>query len=389
MTQYGYRVFAVELHEGGKREAQPFGEAKRAAVDEAGKPTGVIHQFDYRDGVIADVEAQRMRLHPFGVSETEDDDDDTGPAQSKGTAIRFADAKKTDDTVRFWFEQGVMNADGTLIVDGQDVPMKDKPTLHPYRATLLAETKGVVALLAVEVRGNSCPSKAVIRGLKACSEVPWRLQVLGDLAGEAAMMAFLRGAAVKRVVFDRWTFDDDGQRKVNDVSMSVTAQGVDVRSRVVEWAEGFFEKFPGVHRAPPIAVPEVDEQGHRLSRRQLSDARKRAKGERKAQEAAAKVERRQSAATRTQAAADALRQDIFVSRHETVDVEFNAVAVDLEDDNQRRKITPTTDFSKFNYVLGEGYVSDSAFYDQAEKTLRDLLPSIRPLPLSDSPPAEK
>lgn len=387
MTQYGYRVFAVELHDGGKREAQPFGEAKRAEIDENGKPTGVFKQYDYRDVVVAEVTAQKMRLHPFGVPGAEDDEDDTGPAQAKGNAIRFADAIQVGDTVRFKIEQGVMNADGTLIVDGQDVSMKDKPTLHPYRATLLAETKGVVALLAVEVRGNSCPSRSVIRGLKACSHVPWRLQVLGDLAGEAAMMAFLRGAAVRRVVFDRWTFDDDGQRKVNDVSMSVAAQGVDVRSEVVGWAEQFFAKFPGVHRAPKIEVPEVDEQGNRLSRRQRSDARKKAKAERNAEEAATRIERRDSAATRTQAAADALRQDIFVSRNETVDVQFNAVAVDLEDDNQRRKITPTTDFSKFTYVVGQGYVSDSTFFDQAEKTLRDLLPSIRPLPLSDSPPA--
>jgi hypothetical protein len=387
MTQYGYRVFAVELHDGGKREAQLFGEAKRAAVDENGKLTGVVHQFDYRDVVIADVDANRMRIRPFGLSES--DDDDTGPAQATGMAIRFTDAEKTDDTVRFWFEQGVMNADGTLIVDGQDVPMKDKPTLHPYRATLLAETKGVIALLAVEARGRSCPSLAVIRGLKASSDVPWRLQVLGDLAGEAAMMAFIRNADVKRVVFDRWTFDDDNQRKTNDVSMSVTTHGVDVRSRVVEWAEGFFEKFPGVHRAQKIEVPEVDEQGNRLSRKQMSDARQTAKAERRAEEAAAKVERQQSAASRTQAATDALRQDIFVSRHETVNVEFNAVAVDLDDGNHHQKVTPTTDFSKFTYVLGRGYVSDDTFYDQAEKTLRELLPSIRTLPLSDSPPAAK
>jgi hypothetical protein len=113
-----------------------------------------------------------------------------------------------------------MNADGKLLVDGRDVEMKDKPTLHPYRATLLAETHGTIGLLAVEVRGRSCPSDAVIRGLKSCSEVPWRLQVLGHLAGEAAMMAFIRNAAIKHVVFDRWTYDDDGQRKRADLSMS-------------------------------------------------------------------------------------------------------------------------------------------------------------------------
>lgn len=387
MTQYGYRVFAVELHAGGAREAQLFGEAKRAAVDASGKPTGVVHQFDYRDVVVADVEAHHMKIHPFGA--TESDDDDTGPAQGKGMAIRFTSANKNDDTVRFRFEQGVRNSDGTLIVDGQDVPMKDRPTLHPYRAALLAETKGLIGLLAVEVRGRSCPSTAVIRGLKASSDLPWRLQVLGNLAGEAAMMAFIRNAEVKRVVFDRWTFDDDNQRKTNDVSMSVTTHGVDVRSRVIEWAESFFEKFPGVHRARQIEVPKVDEQGSKLTRKQISEARKAAKAQQRAQDAAARAESQHSAASRTQAATDALRQDIFVSRHETVDVPFNAVAVDLDDGNHSKKITPTTDFSKFTYVLGQGYVSDETFYDQAERTLRELLPSIRTLPLTDSPSAAK
>ncbi|MBB2990271.1 hypothetical protein FHR72_001739 [Mycolicibacterium iranicum] len=381
MTQYGYRVFAVELHEGGKREPQPFGEAKRAEVDEQGKSTGVIHQFDYRDVVIGDVTAHRMRVYPFGITEAEDDE--TGPAQGKGMAIRFDSASRTGETVRLKFEQGVMNADGTLLVDGQDVAMKDKPTLHPYRATLLAETKGTIALLAVEVRGRSCPSSAVIRGLKACSEVPWRLQDLGNLAGEAAMMAFIRNAEVKRVVFDRWTYDDDGQRDRNDVSMSVTAHGVDVRSRVLEWAESFFETFPGVGRTKRVEVPEYDAEGNKLSRKQVAEARKQAKARQKAEQAAAKAERQHSAATRTQAATDALRQDVFVSRHETVDVPFNTVAVDLDDGNHHKKITPTTDFSKFTYVLGRGYVADDTFYDQAEKTLRELLPTIRTLPLSN------
>ncbi|MGV0738178.1 hypothetical protein ABQF35_14545 [Mycobacterium syngnathidarum] len=387
MTQYGYRVFAVELHDGGKREAQLFGEAKRPVVDDKGRPTGAVHQYDYRDVVVADVDAHSMRVYPFGIPESEDDE--TGPAQAKGMAIRFVKAKRTDDTVRIDFEQGVMNADGTLIVDGQDVGMKNKPTLHPYRASLLAETKGTVALLAVEVRGRSCPSEAVIRGLKSCSEVPWRLQVLGNLAGEAAMMAFLRNAEVKRVVFDRWSFDDDSQRNRNEVSMSVTADGVDVRSRVLEWADSFFEKFPGVHRASSINVPEYGADGKKLPRKEVAAARKREKAERKAAEAAAKAESQRTATTRTQAATDALRQDIFVSRHETVEIDFNTVAVDLDDGTHHRKITPTTDFSKFTYVVGKGYVPDDTFYDQAENTLRELLPSVRTLPLPNATPATK
>ncbi|AQA03902.1 hypothetical protein BVC93_17350 [Mycobacterium sp. MS1601] len=380
MTQYGYRVFAVELHDGGKREPQPFGEAKRPVVDDDGKPTGAVHQFDYRDVVISDVLKHAMTVFPFGKT-TEEEADETGPAQAKGMAVRFLGAVNAGDTIRIAFEHGVMNSDGTLIVDGEDVSMKDRPTLHPYRATLLAETRGTIALLAVEVRGRSCPSDGIIRGLKECSDVPWRLQVLGNLAGEYAMMAFIQAATVKRVVFDRWTFDDDGQRNRNDVSMSVAPDGVDVKSRVAEWAENFFEGFPGVGRAARIEVPDRDAEGKRLSRKQMTAARKQARAEQKAAEAQAKAERRSTAATRTQEATDSLRQDIFVNRDERVEVDFNDVAVELDDGTHQRKITPTTDFSRFTYVVGNSYVGDDKFYDQAEGTLRELLPSIRNLPL--------
>lgn len=380
MTQYGYRVFAVELHHGGKRDPQLFGEAKRPVVDDDGKPTGAVNQFDYRDVVVADVRANKGTVFPFGKT-TEEESQETGPAQAKGMAVRFLDATCVADTVRIAFEHGVMNSDGTLIVDGQDVSMKDRPTLHPYRATLLAETKGTIALLAVEVRGRSCPSDGIIRGLKQCSDVPWRLQVLGNLASEYAMMAFIEAASVNRVVFDRWTYDDDAQRKRNDVSMSVTADGVDVKSQVRVWAEDFFQRFPGVGRPARVEVPDRDSDGNKLSRKQIVAARKRARAEQRAAEAQAKEERRATAMTRTQEATECLRQDIFVSRDVTVEVDFNDVAVELDDGTHQRKITPTTDFSRFTYVMGNSYVDDDKFYDRAEGTLRELLPSIRNLPL--------
>jgi hypothetical protein len=133
---------------------------------------------------------------------------------------------------------------------------------------------------------------------------------------------------------------------------------------------------------------EYDEAGHKLPRRVVTAARRQARADRKAAQAKAKRDRQQSAATRAHDAAETLRQDIFVNRTDTVDVDFDAVAVDLDDGNQHRKITPTTDFTKFNYVLGRGYVSDKTFYDQAETTIRELLPSIRTLPLSETTPIQ-
>lgn len=382
MTQYGYRVFAVELHEGAKRSARKFGAAERAIVDEAtGKVTDAAHVVDYRDVLVSDICAHSGTAHSFGISDGEDQE--TGPAQARGMAIRFVKAERTDDLVTLRFEQGVRNVDGTLLVEGEpDVQLKNKPTLHPYRALLLAGHETTRALLAIEVRGRSCPIDAVVRGLKACSDVPWRLQVLGHLAGEAAMMEFIRNAQIDRVVFDRWSYDNDGQRSRHDVSMAVTADGVDVRSKIVEWAEEFYSRMRG--RSPQeIEVSEVDENGRRLTRKELAAARKKAKAERKAAQAAAEVARRQDARIRSHSAAEDLRQDIFVSRTDVVEVDFSDVAVELDDGVHKKKITPTTDFSKFTYVIGRGYVSDDVFFKRAEQTLRSLQPAVDPLPLAE------
>ena len=379
MTQYGYRVFAVSLHENRKFELQPFGKAKRPILGDDGKPTSGSYESDYRDTLVTDVEEAAGRALTFGISE--EDDDETGAAQAKGMAIRFVGAKRSGDLVQLKFEQGVRNADGTLLVDGaDDIELKDKPTLHPYRALFLAGDTEVRALLAVEVRGRSCPIDAVIRGLKSSSEVPWRLQVLGHLAGEAAMKEFIRNAAVGRVVFDRYTYADDGAKSQHDVSMSVTADGVDVKSKVSNWADSFFERRKR-KAEPDLDLPTVDATGKKFTKKQLAAARKQIRQERKAALASEEKSRREAAQTNSEAAAAGLKQDIFVSRDEVVDVEFTDVAVELDDGVIKKRVTPKTDFGRFTYVLGRGTVSDDAFFTSSEKTLRGLFGAVQSLNL--------
>ncbi|MFF1392149.1 hypothetical protein [Rhodococcus erythropolis] len=379
MTQYGYRVFAVSLHENRKFELQPFGKAKRPILGDDNKPTSGSYVSDYRDTIVIDVEEAAGRALTFGISEEEDDE--TGAAQAKGMAIRFVGAKRSGDLVQLKFEQGVRNADGTLLIEGaDDIELKDKPTLHPYRALFLAGDTEVRALLAVEVRGRSCPVDAVIRGLKQSSEVPWRLQVLGHLAGEAAMKEFIRNAAVGRVVFDRYTYADDGAKSQHDVSMSVTADGVDVKSKVSSWADSFFERR-NRKADPDIDLPTVDATGKKFTKKQLAAARKQIRQERKAALESEEKTRREAVQTTSEAAAAGLKQDIFVSRDEVVDVEFTDVAVELDDGVIKKRITPKTDFGRFTYVLGRGTVSDDAFFTSSEKTLRGLFGAVQSLNL--------
>jgi len=380
LTQYGYRVFAVSLHENRKFEPQQFGKAKRPILTDDGTPTSGSYETDYRDVVLTDVEAAAGRALTFGISE--EDDDETGAAQAKGMAIRFVGAKRSGDLVEFRFEQGVRNADGTLLIEGaEDIDLKDKPTLHPYRALLLAGDAHTRALLAVEARGRSCPVDAVIRGLKNSSGVQWRLQVLGHLASEAAMNEFIRNATVGRVVFDRYTYAGDGEKSPrHDVSMSVTAEGVDVKSEVSNWAESFFERLKR-QSDPDPELPTFDSNGNKFTKKQLAAARKQIRAERKAANASAEKARREAAQTTSEAAAAGLKQDIFVSRDEVVDVDFTDVAVELDDGVIKKRITPKTDFGRFTYVIGRGRVSDEAFFSSAEKTLRGLIGAVQSLNL--------
>lgn len=373
VPQYGYRVFAVELHDGLKQDPLEFGAAARPIVSEDGTVADGKHVYDYRNAMVAEVESHLGRAHSFGGGT---DDDETGPAQGRSTTIRFHGAKRSEDYVYLTFEHGVTNADGTLLDGAAVIDMKDKPTLHPYRALLYAPAKTKVGLLAVETRGRTCPHLAVVRGLKNCSEVPWRLQVLGHLAGEAAMLAFLRRASVNHVVFDRWTYDDAGARDHRDVSMTVAASGVDaqLKQSVAGWASAQFRRVAAARKESRISY--VDDEGNEVPAKEI-------RAQRKAAKEAVRSAVVDGGPERTRKAVDSLKQDVFVSRGETVEVGFNDVGVEVSDRERTMMVTPHTDFTKFTYPLGRSRPEDEAFFNRVEATVVELHPAVEQTPLTE------
>ncbi|MBY4206716.1 hypothetical protein HQO44_09600 [Rhodococcus fascians] len=372
-------MFAVRLHQGRYPTPQSFGSAQRIRKDDDGKVIDGTEQYDYRAVAKSDAVAAKNRTHDFGSPR---DADNAGAANANGMAMRFTAAERPDDdVVRFWFEQGVKNRDGTLLISGQpDVPLKNKPTLHPYRAVLIAGDADKIGLVAVETRGRSCPVEAFVRGLSVSSEVPWRLQLMGHLAGELAMTEFLRNATITQAIFDRWFYTSDGTRDTKDVSLAVKVDGVEIRNRVLEWKDDFFARRRGRR------VGEVDppQNGGPAPTRKTREQRKKETQERKAREALERVQANQHATERSRSAAQTLREEVFVSRSEQVNVDFDDVGIEMDNDDVKKRITPNTDFGKFTYVVAHTELSDDRFFREAEKTLRSLLPEVSTLPFDES-----
>ena len=228
MAGYGYRLWAMELHHGRKHQLHQFGAAQLpfAKTEDTGEAIGdAVREVDYIAEAQRDVTGAVKRTHNFGLVRG---DDDESAAAAKGASIRFVSADREEDgSLRLKFEYGVRHADGTLIdpddPEAPDISLKDKSTLHPYRATLITRPDLTRGLLAVETRGRSCPMASVIRGLNKVSVGGWRLHAISHLAGEAAMIAFITQSQIKQVNFDQWSYEADGARIRREVAMAVSA----------------------------------------------------------------------------------------------------------------------------------------------------------------------
>ncbi|WP_141216821.1 hypothetical protein [Rhodococcoides fascians] len=388
MTKYGYRLHAVELHLGMKHQLQKFGAAEIPLAD-GSSGSKVI---DYRTTAASDATAAIGRAATFGL--TQETESGTGPAHGRAASMRFSGAEVVNDAVRLHLEHGVLNLDGTVIdprdETAVDVPLRDKSTLHPYRAVLIAERDATRGLLAVETRGQSCPIVSVVRGLNHFSKDKWRLRVRAHLAGEAAMLKFIRSASIDRVQFEKFGFDGDGAKQRREVSMSVytSLEGELIREQALEWVRDGYQRVrsrlgdPEVEAANSDEAPtETQSQPPKRSREEWNAERKavsRAKREQKVREAR---DARKAKTVIEAEAADELRRAIFVNRDEDVRIEFNSVGVEMSNGEESRTINPTSDFNRYTYPLGRSVVSDDVFWIKAEATARELLPLLAGLDL--------
>lgn len=382
MTNYGYRLWAVDLHIGMKRDRHEFRAAHLPVFDAEGQQGGGERIVDYLSSTHTDIQASAGQTHNFGLTKG---DDDEGPAASSGASIRFGGSALTGISLRMKLEYGLRHTDGTLIdpsvPDSEDVPLKNKSTLHPYRATLVAAPGAYRGLLAVETRGRACPMVSLVRALRAISSEGFRVKAVSHVASEAAMLDYIANAEIKRVNFDQWSFNDDGQKTRREVALGVISQieGREVRDAVGRWCTKFFD----VQREHVVdedveAANEPDLSGLTVAeRREYRRARAVAQ---RAERQKLKVERRLLGRQINHTEAGQLKSTIFATRGDDVTIDFTDVSVDMLNNGAKRIFNPLSDFQKLTYALGTRLPGDERFFRQAEETATNLLDGVQELP---------
>lgn len=385
---YGYRLWAVDLHYGRRQQRHEFGAALipiEEVDEESGKRRSAgDRSIDYIAVAANDVAAKRGVIQSFGMAKGADDED--SGTDSRGFSMRFLSAERSGTNLRFKFEHGLRHADGTLIDPDDpaspDVKLKNKSTLHPYRASLVVRPDLRRGLLAVEARGRSCPMVSVVRGLNAISSEGLRLRVMAHLADEAAFLDYIRNSEVRQINFDRWNYDADGARDRREVSMGVMTaiESNSALEAAMQWCRNYFGLQKRLSTAVEVEWANQPEMSS-LTPEERKAAKARAKAEALAAKRQARAERRSNRRQTAEAEAARLKQSVFANRKEDVSIEFNDVSIDLFNDGAGKRISPTADFRRLTYGISESLPSDDRFWEAAEGTATSLLGEVQDLPL--------
>lgn len=341
MPTNSFRLFVVSLHDDQARDRQPFRAAQerptKEEIPEAERTGRTKFKMVKPDKVdYLQVAMDEVNAHPhdqafvFGKKVSDDGDDvedDVEVATVIGHALRWSKADGTS-SLRLWFEAGPTSEDGVVVdLSGatSDLHLKGRATLHPYRAVLVAsgDEEARYALLAVEKRGRSCPKDQVVRALHETGDSSWRLRVLAGAAERASVLEYIDRAGLRAVTFTEFGFQKDGQKapptkkklRVADIDDGMVDQ---VKDTVREWVR---TKWKAGSTGP----------------------------------------------------AGALKAIVIT---EEVDIPFNDVSVEFDDDQVQRSYRPTSDFDQFSYWLGKDVVRDGVFFSKAEKAATDLLPEL-------------
>jgi hypothetical protein len=329
MPSNSFRLFAVSLHDGRMRERQLFESAKprvyRVESSDGTKSTVKPDPVDYLEEIVEAIDGHGVTPFAYGKKIAEDDD---MPGVVIGHVIRWQEANSAarhGALTRFWFEAGPTTDDG-IVVDldgGADIDLAGKATLHPYRAALITGTGMQFAILAVEVRGRSCPKDQLVRALRDSTGQPWRLKISHGVAGKAAVLQFVDRAEVGAVTFIEHGFATDGSKKAPQRKQLRVDEFVGGAKEVLKALRGWVEK-----------------DGTNL----------------------------------TAAAAMEIKKIVVT---EEVEIPFTDVAIELIDGKVQRTYRPNSDFQRFAYLLGGDIVDDEDFFASAEQAALGLLEDVQ------------
>lgn len=325
MSQDGYRLFVVSLHDNQKAAEQKFDKAQ------ARTPTGGQEppEVDYLDVVEQFVSSSSGKNFNIGTDPADLEEQDVGTRI--GSSTRLESATRDGDAVRLKFKSGPILSEG-LLSDPKgaesDIGLAGRSTLQDFRAVLLTKAGGQRAILVVEARGRSCPTKPLVRAMKSASDVPWSLRIHEHVADAAAVNSFIQQGTIEQLELIEWQFDADGHKAgrikslVSRVGAVSQAKG---KKRLSQWAK---------------------------AGKQVSQA----------------VWKKQ---------AGEVKNEFFSTR---VDLKFNDVNMTVRHGKQTRILRPATDYKRFTYYLDDSIVSDSTFYSQALGTAKLLIEGVQAVP---------
>lgn len=326
MSSSGYRLFVVSLHDNQMRDEQPFTEAQlRTPPKSSTKPPTV----NYLDVVVADVAASAGLNFNIGLPEQVDDETNVEPGKRVGTSTRLLNAYVHGSHLRLDFKSGPIHSEGLLadpMNKDTDTPMLGKSTMNDFRASLTIKKGAKRAILGVETRGASCPSRALTRAMASASVVPWRLRAHDAVADAAALQLFIDNGTVIEAELTEWLFDSDGHRSSRERALTskVKVSGQEkAKKRLKQWRK--------TGRTLEVALWKKE---------------------------AAKV-----------------KGDFYTAK---VDLEFNDVALTVENNGQQRKFKPSTNFDRFTYQLNASERAGADdFYSAVEDSAALLINKVQ------------
>lgn len=316
MPRYGYRLFSLRLRAGGSHADLDFGNMRNS------------HFLDILKPDLTSRLSENVKLpDPPKVSE------DGNQAAPSGNVIRYTQVDRVSNNLKFKFLYGTYGEDGTLIdPDGgvdSDQDISNLAVTNPYRSVLVTPASGFVALLAVEVRGRTCPYRRVLKGFEVIGAQRYRLKVEEGIADQAAVADFIRNGMVRELEVVRYSRASDDDPVVDDITLKVGISGgsslqASLQQRALDW----------------------------FQRRRNRDSETADLGQLANELAAIAVGSR-------------------------IPVEFEDSILRVEGANQRSKsLRPARDITEWIYDLGSVPVSDDKFYQQVLDTAEVLLPNL-------------
>ena len=322
VSRYGFRLFAVTLHEGRRRAPLDYhnvpGGPYPAQAENAIKP-----HLEENISFIRTVETQPG----------------SGVTRPEGALLRFTEVEQDTESLKMWFRAG--SVDEGLVIDpdgvADDLNIDGRVNTRSSRALLLLPpASGTVAVLGVEVRGRGCPHDKLRKSINKLLDGTLRLNLVDGLADSRAIAEFIRNGMITELNLVKLGTADDGERTRKDIDLHVNVRG---RAQL---SESLREK----------ALTWV---GRKVS-----------------------YDQSELAAIAAEVRDEALEQRVSIN--------FDAAELYVTGSSGRsRRIRPQDELTEFVYDLGDYWVQDSAFFPEVKKAARDILLSYGSVPVSGAP----